>query len=307
MKKVNKRSILSLVLCAMLVFCVGFYSTAKPTTSWFYAAEKLEEAYKMQEVNVVFEDFAGNEISSVETQTLNFKAATKLSDSEERANMFEHAAEFYVFSAENTGDFPAHIEIDIWGENVQGDIMTSAVSGDSGIRYFIYELDVSEKSEVDSSLVDSIFGNEVPNGGTVLQDGEATAVSEAAMEDVYVNKESGLRVLYYNGKYYYTQLSSKLFSNITDETDLSTVENEKTFLQDAVDVQATHLDKDEKKVFCICMWVDYDAFVDDANSTVTGGVRTLECNVDIRLQAVQHVEQATTTAAPASSEEDYEL
>lgn len=275
MIKFNKRSAFSLVLCAMLVFCVGFYSSAQPTTAWFTQLnDNTSGQYQMEELNVVFTGDGLDESSA--RLDLEFKAATKLQDKDERDNMFEHAAEFYVFSAKNLGTLDADILVDVVDSTNQDDIMTSSLF-DNGVRYYIYELDTS--APVAAENVVGILGVDESD-------------PNIAYKEIYVDTANNdRRVVKYNGNYYPTGLSEKLFSKIeTDNPALSTADEQISFLK-SVSSESVALSAGSTKVYCICFWVDYDAFASVLSDGNTG-IRTLALNVDIKLNAVQHIDKA---------------
>lgn len=276
MIKFNKRSVFSLVLCAMLVFCVGFYSSAEPTTAWFTQLnDNTSGQYQMEELNVVFTGDGLDESSA--RLDLEFKAATKLQDKDERDNMFEHAAEFYVFSAKNTGTLDADILVDVVDSTNQDDIMTSSLF-DNGVRYYIYQLDTS--APVAAENVVGVLGVDESD-------------PNIAYKEIYVDTANNdRRVVKYNGNYYPTGLSQSLFSKIPDNQVWDTADDQISFLKNSIDSETVTLPANSAdKLYCICFWVEYDAFESISPDAGTG-IRTLALNVDIKLNAVQHIDKA---------------
>lgn len=124
MKKLNKRSVFSVVLALMLVFTVGFYSSAEQTTAWFTASDYKSQDFTMDNIDVVYSGYDSGNLS------LQFDAATKFDDSDERSKMFEHACKFFTVTVTNKdGGRDALVFIDIATE----------IAEDQGLRYYIYE------------------------------------------------------------------------------------------------------------------------------------------------------------------------
>ena len=257
MKRINKRSILSVILSLMLVFTVGFYSSAEHTTAWFTAFGEATKEFNMDSINIT-SDFDG------ETVELQFDAATKFADADERNKMFEHACKFFTVTLENTGDRDALVFIDITEDS-------RAVTADKGVRYYIYEYtDTTEYTDVIE-----------------------------VVPDVYENAE-GKRVIESNGTYFRTDkmIADVLTEKIGDrqsELDAMSAEEQLAFLnQDSSSL--VRLNAGETKSFCCAFWVEYDYFM--AVEPVDG-IRTLACNVDVVINAVQadHYPVAETTSA----------
>ncbi len=276
MIKFNKRSVFSLALCVMLVFCIGFYSSAQPTTAWFSQLnDDTVGQYSMEELYV---EFTGDRLDKNSTRIdLEFKASTKLEDKNERENMFEHTAEFYVFSAKNVGTLPAEINIDIVDSSTQGDIMTSDLE-DNGVRYFIYEFDASEPA--DSAAITGILGIDKSDPNYVYK-------------EVFVDtsEEGGnRRVIKYGDNFYPTRLEQNLLSKISDNQKWNTSDEQVSFLLDNIDADSLVLEPDAaEKLYCICFWIEYEAF-ESIVPNEDSGLRTFSCNVDVRLNAVQHID-----------------
>ncbi len=187
-----------------------------------------------------------------ETVALKFDAATKFADADERSKMFEHACKFFTVTLTNNGDRDALVFIDITEES-------RAVTADKGVRYYIYEYtDTTEYTDV----------TEVVPG-------------------VYENSE-GKRVIESNGKYFRTDkmIADVLTEKIGDSQDKIAAmsgEEQLAFLnQDASSL--VELNAGETKSFCCVFWVEYDYFM---NVEPVDGIRTLECNVDVTINAVQ--------------------
>lgn len=258
MKKFNFRSIFSVVLCAMLVFSVGFYTTAEPTTAYFSDKDEKTQDYAMKKLLVNFSDAAGN---SINTQALNlqFDAATKFLDENERNNMFEHAARYYIFKAENQSDSELNAQIKIEVINTEnGSNVQESAELDKGLRYFIYEVSDSD----------------------VIADG--TGVSEL-YDGVYVNQDESC-VIKSADKYFDSKLSEKLGEKLSGVT-VDESFDELSFLNTA-NKQIEHLEPGDSKTYCICFWVEYDKFIgiDDVEND---NIRTVEYNVDVKLSAEQ--------------------
>lgn len=135
MKKLNKRNLFSIVLALMLVFTVGFYSSAEHTTAWFTDSGDNSQQFLMDTLQV---EYSGFDPDNLEMQ---FDAATKFDDADERSKMFEHACKFFTVTATNSGDRDALVFIDIAGDS--DDI--------SALRYYIHEYDSNENITYDKN------------------------------------------------------------------------------------------------------------------------------------------------------------
>lgn len=265
MKNINKRSIFSLVLCAMLVFCIGVYSSAEPTTAWFSASGEDSETYKMEEINV---SFTGDRMGKNDTALeLKFDAATKFGDADERSKMFEHAAKYYVFTAKNNnpvGGLDASIAIDIRYPNSQGDIMTAA-EVDKGLRYFIYEIDTTK----------DVRTKDIELAPGVWVDGDDNCLVKP-----FENNDQ----LFYDSK-----LADKIEASITDKDAFEeyTDEQKIEFLR-GIQETSIRLAPGSEKTYCICFWVEYDFFNSQAQPIDNSSVRELTFDVDIKITAEQY-------------------
>ena len=260
MKRINKRGVLSIVLSLMLVFSVGFYSSAEHTTAWFTAFGEAAKEFNMDSIDIT-SDFNGK------TAELKFDAATKFADADERSKMFEHACKFFTVTLENTGDRDALVFVDITEAS-------KAVTADKGVRYYIYEYTATTPYTDVTEVVPGVFEN-----------------------------AEGKRVIESNGKYFRTDkmIADVLTEKIGDrqsELEAMSADEQLTFLnQDSSSL--VELKAGETKSFCCAFWVEYDYFMNDENVTVDNGIRTLTCNVDVVINAVQaeHYPVAETTSA----------
>ncbi len=278
MKKLNKRAVLNIVLCGMLVFCVGFYSSAQPTTAWFHDEGQLNNQYQMEELKVEFADSNGDIIDEDYMRLdLNFKTTAKLSDLQtleteadlaESARTLEYAAEYFTFSAKNLGNLAAHVQITALDGNTQDGVTTAALE-DSGLRYFIYEITDEQTANVTDETVVTIVHESSAHG----------------YRAVYAD-ESGNCLFKHSEAYYQSQLADILQGKIADTTsDLTEHQEQIDFVNSSIDITSTHIDAQQKKTFCVCFWVDHSAY---SASQKSDGVSTVSFNVDIRLDAVQH-------------------
>ena len=264
MKNINKRSLFSLVLCAMLVFCIGVYSSAEPTTAWFSASGEDSETYKMEELNV---SFSGDRLGEGDKALqLKFDAATKFDDSDERSKMFEHAAKYYVFTAKNNnpaGGLDASIAIDIRYPNTQGEVMTSA-EVDKGLRYFIYEIDTT---------------NDVRTKDIELAPGVWVDADDNCLVKPFENNDE----LFYDSK-----LADKINEKIALETgfDSYTAEQKLEFLNE-IHENTQPLAPGSEKTYCVCFWVEYDFFNTQAQKVENSSLRELTFDVDVKITAEQ--------------------
>ena len=267
MKNINKRSIFSLALCAMLVFCIGVYSSAEPTTAWFSASDEDSETYKMEELNV---SFTGDRMGENDTALeLKFDAATKLGDADERSKMFEHAAKYFVFkaNADANNKLAAKIKVDIRYPNTQDDIMTAA-EVDKGLRYFIYEVDTA---------------NDVRTKDIELAPGVWVDANDNCLVKPFENNDQ----LFYDSKF-----ADKINEKIALQADFDTFtpEQKLEFLRN-IQENTQALEPGDEKTYCVCFWVEYDAFVDLTQPLDNSTVRELTFDVDIKITAEQYVQE----------------
>ncbi|MBQ3498380.1 MAG: hypothetical protein IJA87_04540 [Clostridia bacterium] len=245
MKKINKRGVFSVVLSIMLIFTVGFYSSAEHTTAWFTAFGEAAKEFNMDSIDIT-SDFDG------ETVELTFDAATKFADEDERNKMFEHACKFFTVTLTNTGDRDALVFLDITEES-------RAVTADKGVRYYIYEYaDTIEYTDV-IEVVPGVYEN--ADGKRVIESNGTYFRTDKMIADVLTEKIGGRQA----------------------EVESMTSEEQLAFLnQDASSL--VELKAGETKSFCCAFWVEYDYFM--AVEPIDG-IRTLECNVDVVINAVQ--------------------
>lgn len=264
MKNINKRSVFSFVLCAMLVFCIGVYSSAEPTTAWFSDSGEDSETYKMEELNVAI---SGDRLGENETALeLKFDAATKFDDADERAKMFEHAAKYYVFTAKNnnpSGGLDASVAVDIKYPNTQGDIMTSA-EVDKGLRYFIYEINTTD---------------DVRTKDIEIAPGVWVDADDKCLVKPFENNAE----LFYDSK-----LADKIEEKIDlqEDFDKFTSEQKLAFLR-GIQENTQALKPGEEKTYCVCFWVEYDFFDSQAQASENSAVRELTFDVDVKITAEQ--------------------
>lgn len=135
MKKLNKRNIFSVVLALMLVFTVGFYSSAEHTTAWFTSSGDNSQLFEMDTIDV---EYSGYDANNLEMQ---FDAATKFDDADERSKMFEHACKFFTVTVTNKGDRDAYVFIDIANSAAEGEDTNI-----EALRYYIYEYDLAQNT-----------------------------------------------------------------------------------------------------------------------------------------------------------------
>lgn len=156
MKKLNKRNIFSVVLALMLVFTVGFYSSAEHTTAWFTDSGDNSQQFLMDTLQVEYSGFDPDNLE------IKFDAATKFDDADERSKMFEHACKFFTVTATNSGDRDALVFIDI----------ASEINEDKGLRYYIYEYEDVETYTSDqlTEVAPDVFQN--ADGKRVIKSGE---------------------------------------------------------------------------------------------------------------------------------------
>ena len=254
MKKINKRNIFSVVLALMFVFTVGFYSSAEHTTAWFTAFEDESREFTMDNIDITY---SGEGDGMVD---MTFDVATKFADEDERSAMFEHACKFFTVTITNSGHRDALVFIDVKDADV-----ARVATVDKGVRYFIYEY----KEDTNTTYTEV---NEIVPG-------------------VFENT-AGERVIDVDGTYFRTE---KMIADILDEKigdrqdEIAAMSGADQLLflgQEATSL--VELKPGETKSFCCVFWVEYDYFMNDELVTVgADGVRTLDCNVMVEVNAVQ--------------------
>ena len=257
MKRINKRSVFSVILAVMLVFTVGFYSSAEPTTAWFTAFGDANKDFNMDEIKVTYSGDTENRLE------LKFDAATKFADADERSKMFEHACKFFTVTVTNSGARDALVFIDI------ADV-SKAVATDKGVRYYIYEYTGKTEYTDVTEIVPGVFEN-----------------------------SDGKRVIEEGGKYFRTNpmIADILTEKIGDrqeEIEHMSGDEQRNFLTQGSS-NLIELKAGETKNFCCAFWVEYDYF---ETIQLVDGIRTLDCNVDVLINAVQadHYPVETTAA-----------
>ncbi len=258
MKKLSKRRVFSVILSVMLVFTVGFYSSAEHTTAWFTAFGDAAKEFNMDSIKIT-SDFNGEKVD------LKFDAATKFADADERSKMFEHACKFFTVNLENTGDRDALVFIDIPEE------ITA-----KGVRYYIYEYtDTTEYTDV-SEITPGVYEN--TDGKRVIKNGGTYFRTNPMIADVLTEKIGDRQA----------------------EIEAMSAEDQLAFLnQDSSNLILLKPGEENAKSFCCVFWVEYDYFMNDENVTIADGIRTLDCNVDVVINAVQadHYPVPETTSA----------
>ncbi len=158
MKKLNKRNIFSIVLALMLVFTVGFYSSAEQTTAWFTSSGDNSQDFLMDTIDVEYSGFDSDNL------IMQFDAATKFDDADERSKMFEHACKFFTVTVANNGDRDALVFIDI----------ASEITEDNGLRYYIYEYNPDDNTTYTNNelteVAPGVFEN--ADGKRVIKSGD---------------------------------------------------------------------------------------------------------------------------------------
>jgi|GEM_PF-5609159 len=176
MKKLNKRNVFSVALALMLVFTVGFYSSAEHTTAWFIDYGDSSQNFIMDSIDVEYSGFDENNLE------MQFDAATKFDDVDERRKMFEHACKFFTVTVTNTGDRDALVFIDI----------ASEITEDKGLRYYVHEYNPSEittyEAEQLTEVAPAIYQNSegkrvIESNGTYFR--TATMIADDANAQAY--------------------------------------------------------------------------------------------------------------------------
>lgn len=250
-----KRSVFSVALCAMLVFCIGFYSSVEPTTAWFTDTSDKTGTFNMDELSIELEG------DSTEIE-LNFKAATKSSDPQNDNKpepMFEYAAEFYIFKVTNNSS------------NVTAKLIVDVASESTNVDFCVYELGepVPENTEIIPFLVES-----ETTTAADAQTPEAQAEETSTKTDAYVNwsdvytDPDGKRVLKHGNAFYYASLEA----NLNTDTDMI-------------------LEPGASGEYCIGIWYEYD---DNNKLDATEGVDTVTCDATVNISAVQYVDTSAT-------------
>ncbi len=176
MKKLNKRNIFSVVLALMLVFTVGFYSSAEQTTAWFTSTGDNSQDFLMDTINVEYSGFDPDNL------TMQFDASTKFDDADERSKMFEHACKFFVVTVTNNGGRDALVFIDI----------ASEITEDKGLRYYVHEYNPNEITTYEADQLTEVAPDVFQNadGKRVIKSGDnyfraSTMIADDANAQAY--------------------------------------------------------------------------------------------------------------------------
>ena len=259
MKKLNKRGVFSIVLALMLVFTVGFYSSAEQTTAWFTDYGSESQDFSMDSINV---EYAGY---NPENMVMQFDAATKFDDADERAKMFEHTCKFFTFTVTNNGPRDAYVFIDIANNSE-----TQGNSTDIGaLRYYICEYDPNENVTYTAEQI---------NQFTKITPDKYESDSDTLIESGVLVDSDGKRVIESNGEYF------RISPMISEDTDATACEVGGEPLLIELDAPEAG-EESRSKSFCCVFWVEYDEFIDVVPNE--NGVRTAKFNVDISVNAVQ--------------------
>lgn len=146
MKRINKRSVLTVVLALMLVLSLGFYTGLRPTTAWFNASDSVTKNYDIGTFEVDFDAYVH------QSMNLTFDATTKLAealaDDEDRNAEFEYAVKYIYVTLENNVE-STRTDADYLDALVKLTVGDSEGEADESLRYFYFALNSTSDNNGD--------------------------------------------------------------------------------------------------------------------------------------------------------------
>lgn len=267
MKKPDKRTVISVLLIAMLVFSVGFFIFARPTTSWFTDKEDLSEGYTFDQLDYTMPET----MLSLE----NFPASVKLTDymspsaTLDDINTFEYGCKFYVLEdIENSGDTPMSFKVDVFDHGA-----TTHDYLQDGLRYFVFFYEDSDKSAVSSAAeyVSDVW----------IDEAETSAGGEHTDARVISDNHGG---------YFKLDLRGEMASALGSDLSLSALE--------AANAGSVTLENGESVNVCVAFWYEYDDAFGTPDET---SYRSTTDNVDVILTPIQGEHYPPTEAAESTT------
>ncbi len=234
MKRLNKRSVFTVVLALMLTLSIGFYTGLRPTTAWFHQEDSVTKTYDVGTFDVDFDAtvHANMNLTFEVTTKLSEALETAATDAATRNKEFEYAVKYlYVTIANNVeasrtdADYlDALVKLNVGeAETDGGSGSGSADSGASALRYYYFPL-TGSATQYASVLADN--------------DGTTASLDLAAKLRTYCSANS-----------------------IADDDDFidSAVNPQMAFddLEDDSDAGLIRVPHNESVTVCVAIWVDH--------------------------------------------------
>ncbi len=253
-----------MLLAVMLTVSVCYFAVLPSTTAWVIDTGYVADSYDVPDIDTTFSTGSGNNV------TLDFKAASKFTDDDERANYFEHTVQFLNFTVTNNVDADS-IDALLTFEALKYDNVggtTSALTAADGLRWFWYEYtDTAAEAGTVTQLVDGVYVNSTDK--RVLPDGTGgyftlNPTLTSALETAMVN---GGKAVENAGE---VTVNSAFVSDNSAQTAFLAANNTTTL---ALNVGQT-------KKICVAFWVEYDFF----KAKIDGGAGSV--NYDIKFNVI---------------------
>ncbi len=229
MKRINKRSIFTVVLTLMLALSAGFYTCLNPTTAWFHAEDSDTAAYQVGTFDVDFDAYVH------EDMTLTFDASTKLSEAQAqddtlRNREFEYAVKFLYVTVRNNVVKDGE-DVDYLDASVKLKFDSEAVG--KGLRYYYFAC--SEPQDIDD---DKTYYSSVST-----DDNGTTAGNDLSSKIKAFCTSAGI------------------------SSDADYIDSSKNTLMDFdVDDAAVTVPHNKQVTICIALWVDHDQYMNYINA-----------------------------------------
>lgn len=238
MKRLNKRSVFTVVLALMLTLSIGFYTGLRPTTAWFHQEDSVTKTYDVGTFDVDFDAtvHANMNLTFDVTTKLSEALETTATDAATRNKEFEYAVKYlYVTIANNVeasrtdADYlDALVKLNVGEAETEdssdsGSGSGSADSGASALRFYYFPLTGSD-TQYSSVTTDN--------------DGTTASLDLAAKLQTYCSA-----------------------NNIADDDDFidPTVNPQMAFddLEDDADAGLIRVAHNESVTVCVAIWVDH--------------------------------------------------
>lgn len=151
MKRLNKRSVFTVVLALMLTLSIGFYTGLRPTTAWFHQEDSVTKTYDVGTFDVDFDAtvHANMNLTFEVTTKLSEALETAATDAATRNKEFEYAVKYLYVTLENNVE-ASRTNADYLDALVKlnvGEAETGSGSGSSeasSLRYYYFPLTGSD-------------------------------------------------------------------------------------------------------------------------------------------------------------------
>lgn len=270
MKKPDKRTVISVLLIAMLVFSVGFFIFARPTTSWFTDNEILSEGYSFDQLDYT--------MPATELSLANFPASVRLADylspnaTLDDINTFEYGCKFYVLKdISNSGDTPMSFKVDVFdhGETTKDYLQ-------DGLRYFVFFYEDNDNDKEDVSSTQQYVSD-------VWIDTAATVAGGDNADSRVISDN--------NGGFFRLDLRSRMTSVLGNDSSANALE--------AANRRSASLSSGDSINICVAFWYEYDNAFGTPDET---SYRSTTDNVDVILTPIQGEHYPPTEATEESTD-----